>query len=76
MSEFREVSKLGVPEVKLGQLWRRSNGVVYVVQEERTWRGREVLLVPYFVPEGLRARKTWKWDKAVRSELVRIVVWD
>lgn len=56
--------------VRLLQLWKRKNGVVYEVADERQDRGmREVLLVPVAVPHGIRARKAWKWDKAVQSEL-------
>lgn len=58
------------PAVKIGQLWKRRNGVVYEVTEERDSHGaRDVLLVPVDTPAGVRSRRTWKWDQAVRAEL-------
>ena len=56
-------------EVQLLQLWRRKNGVVYEVADERNNRGtRDVLLVPVETPPGIRARRTWKYDAAVLAE--------
>lgn len=56
-------------KVQLLQLWKRRNGVVYEVVEERDNDGtRCVLLTPVQVPHGLRARRTWKYDAAVQAE--------
>ena len=55
--------------VEIGQRWRRPDGVVVEVQEERgNGSLREVLLVPVEIPAGKRARKSWKWDEAVVYE--------
>lgn len=65
---------LAIPEVNVGQRWRRSDGIVVEVKEIRMFRGsREALLVPVEVPEGKRARKSWKWDGAIRSQLIPMV---
>lgn len=57
------------PMVALGQRWQRKNGVVYVVTEKRGAASIDFLLVPVEVPAGVKARKTWKWDKAIRFEM-------
>jgi len=64
------VRMLSIPNVAIGQKWKRVDGTVVEVRETRMVRGfRNVLLVPVSVPKGKRARKSWKWDAAVRSEM-------
>lgn len=56
-------------KVQLLQLWKRQNGVVYEVADERNNRGtRDVLLVPVDCPPGIKARRTWKHNAAVQAE--------
>lgn len=57
--------------VKIGQYWRRSNGIIYVVVGERGDTIRDVQLKPVVTPFGLKGRTTWKWDKAVEREFER-----
>lgn len=64
---------LSIPEVNVGQKWKRPDGTVVEVREIRMFRGsREALLVPVDVPDGKRARKSWKWDAAIRSQMVPV----
>lgn len=50
---------------------RIKTGVHYKVTNERNNRGcREIELTPIRVPDGKRARKTWKWDQSARREMV------
>jgi len=61
--------------VNVGDLWVRRNGVVYRIADERIeeeYDQRYVLLVPYSVPDGQKARKSWKWDQAVAVEMDKI----
>lgn len=61
---------MSIPKVELGQRWKRRDGVVVEVQGIRMFRGtREAMLVPVEVPGGKRARKSWKWNGAIRSEM-------
>ncbi len=57
----------------INSLFRRENGIVYVVKEMRGEVTFDWLLVPVEIPEGLRARKTWKWDQAVLSQMTQII---
>jgi len=53
-------------KVEIGQHWMRSDGRVVRVDDERYFRGsREVLIVP--VARG--GRRSWKWDRAVHSDM-------
>ena len=64
---------LSIPEVNVGQRWKRPDGTVVEVREIRIFRGsREALLVPVDVPAGKRARTSWKWDAAIRSQMVPV----
>jgi hypothetical protein len=58
-----------VHRVVIGQFWKRDNGVVYEVCDERGSFSRDVLLIPVEIPRGKKARRTWKWDKAVIAEM-------
>lgn len=66
-----KVYSLSRPEVAVGQVWRNpKTGVEYIVESDRGEKavGVDVLLVPICVPEGKKARKSWKWSRAVRAE--------
>lgn len=53
--------------VEIGQQWRRKNGAVVIVTDERMSSGqREVLLTP---APGHKGRTSWKWDLAVMWDL-------
>ncbi len=56
-------------KVAIGQRWRRKNGVVYAVTDKRGSASIDFLLEPVEVPNGVKARKTWKWDQAIRHEM-------
>ena len=57
-------------EVKIGQYWRRLNGHIVKITDERSFLGiKEVLLTPIKKGEG---RKSWKSKKAVKYELTFI----
>ena len=56
-----------ITRVELGQQWRRRNGAVVVVTDERMVSGqREVLLTP---APGHKGRASWKWELAVMWDL-------
>jgi hypothetical protein len=63
-----------VSAVIVGQKWKRANGVVCLVAEERTRKGklREVLLLPVEFPANLKPRQSWKWDESVKFELTLV----
>lgn len=58
------------PQVRCGQIWKRKNGTLVKVTDGREFRGmNEYLLVPIESEKGIRARSSWKWDKAIRGDL-------
>ncbi|WP_417459041.1 hypothetical protein [Kordiimonas sp.] len=56
----------------IGSRWRRPGGVIYEVTRDRCDSTRDVLLVPVFIPDGKKARKTWKYDALVEFDFERM----
>lgn len=55
--------------VCIGQYWKSKRGVIYRVNAERFDGVKEVELVPIRVPEGFRARTTWKYSEHVPFDM-------
>lgn len=57
-------------QVKIGQKWRRKNGaIVEVVEEKLDGALKMVRLVPV---SGPRSRASWKWEDLVLYELTLV----
>lgn len=57
-------------QVKIGQKWRRKNGaIVEVVDERGDGPMKAVRLVPV---SGPRSRASWKWENLVLYELTLV----
>lgn len=63
-----------MPDVIVGQKWKRPNGVVCLIADERVGAGelRYVLLLPVEFPAAVKARQAWKWDQHVKFDLTLV----
>ena len=58
-------------DIAIGQMWKRADGRMVKIKDERMSRGsREFLLMPV----GSKGRESWKWDGGIINELTYVQV--
>ena len=61
--------------VEIGQRWKRSNGVIVELTDMRNNKGtREFKMVPVTIPDGAKAKTSWKWDGGIKFEMELVSV--
>lgn len=56
-------------DIAVGQIWKRADGRMVKIKEERVTRGsREFLLMPV----GGKGRESWKWDGGIINDLTYV----